>query len=302
MRLIFSFAFSCILIFSDSSSAKNITLLELSTPFNGSTLYVPNDGKIYSGIVMLHGSEGGSLPYASREAQFLAANGYAVLAFCWYNCLKNPILSPMDPLENVELRKTIEAIRWLKNSSYVKGGKIALLGWSRGGEQAVLLGSISDSINLIDAIAVHTPSDTVVSGFAWAGLDKRCWICTSLDLACFNASEDLGLWDWPNLTWNLACGARPKLPSDTQSWILDGQPIQIGQSIEIEKFRKPVFITVGDKDELWDHQKSVRIRERLESFGQPVDLHVFPGEFHNFSNANENKRHQLLINFLNDVL
>lgn len=285
-----------------SFAASDIRILELSTPFGRSKLYVPNDGQAHSGIVMLHGSEGGSLPYAALEAQFLASHGYAVLAFCWYNCGKNPITAPFDPLENVELRKTIEAIRWLKNSPHVQGGKMAVLGWSRGGEQAVLLGSIPDSIELIDAIAVHTPSDKVVSGFSWTGLDRRCWICTSLDLKCFNSSNDPGQWDWSNIRWNLFCGPRPKLPRDTQSWILDGVPFEVDKTIEIEDFGKPVFITVGDKDELWDYMKSVRIKERLEEFGQPVELHVFPGEYHNFSSENENKRHRLLLSFLQRVL
>lgn len=282
--------------------AGEIKLIEVENPFGRSKLYLPNDGKPHSGIVMLHGSEGGSLPYAALEAQFLASHGYAVLAFCWYNCAKNPITAPFDALENIELRKTIEAIQWLKNSDHVSGGKVALLGWSRGGEQAVLLGSISDSITLVDAIAVHTPSDTVVSGFSWSALDKRCWICTSLDLACFKSSNDPGQWDWPQMTWNPSCGPHPKLPQDTQSWLLDGVAVAIDKTIEIEKFEKPVFITVGDQDELWDYEKSVRIKERLESFNRPVELHVFAGEYHNFSSANENKRHQLLLDFLARVL
>lgn len=294
--------FLLVIAFIRPASAKETALLQVSTPFKGSKLYVPNDGQTHKGVVMLHGSEGGSLPYAALEAQFLAANGYAVLALCWYNCAKNPITSPFEPLENVELRNTIDAIKWLKNSKYVQANKVALLGWSRGGEQAVLLGSIADSAQLVDAIAVHTPSDTVLSGFSWAAADRRCWICTSFDLACFNFSDDFAKWDWPNVKWNLSCGTFPKMPANTQSWVLDGVPVKIDKAIEIENFKKPVFITVGDKDEIWDYKKSVRLQERLQKFGRPVELHIFPGEYHTFSSGNENKRHQLLIDFLERVL
>jgi dienelactone hydrolase len=302
MKLFWCLAVAIACIVPNDSFAKKAAFLKFNTPFPGSALYVPNDDLPHTGLVMLHGSEGGSLPYAELEAQFLAAHGYAVMSYCWYNCLQDPITSPFEPLENVELRKAIDAIEWLKKSKHVQGGKVGLLGWSRGGELAVVLGSVESAVKLVDAIAVHTPSDTVVSGFSWAGLDKRCYICRSLDLACFRSSDDPGHWDWPNMHWNMACGPRPKMPSDTQSWLLDGVPMKVGAPIEIEKFKKPVFITVGDKDELWDYRKSVRIKERLERFLQPVELHVFPGAGHNFLPSNENKRHQLLIDFLERAL
>lgn len=302
MKIVLVCAIAVATLISNNSFAKDVSVQQLNTPFVGSTLFIPNDGKPHSGIIMLHGSEGGSLPYARMEAQFLASNGYAVLAFCWYNCAKNPITSPIEPLENVEVRNIIRATEWLKNSTHVQGHKIAALGWSRGGELGVLLGSLQDSISLIDAIAVHTPSDTIVSGFGWAGMDKRCWVCTSFGLECFKSSEDPRQWDWANIKWNPSCGPFPKMPDQMQSWLLDGTPLKIGSVIEIEKLKKPVFITVGDKDEMWDYKKSIRIKERLDNSKLPVELHVFPGEFHNFSNAGENNRHQLLINFLERVL
>lgn len=284
------------------SLAKPTQLIQLSPPFKGSLLYIPNDGKPHRGVVLLHGSEGGSLPYALLEAQFLAGHGFAVLAYCWYNCSKNPITQPIDPLENVELRNTVEAIKWLKSSSYVQGEKLALLGWSRGAEQALILGTLPEIGRLVDAIAVHTPSDTIVSGISWAGSDRRCWICTTFDLACFRTSDDPKTWDWTRIRWNAACGPMPKPPDEAPAWLLDGKALPIGKTIEIEAFGKPVFITVGDRDELWDYKKSVRIEERLKQAKRPVELYVFPGEYHSFSNPNENRRRQLLLDFLDRVL
>ena len=182
----------------------------MATPFQGSKLYMPTDGKLHPGVIMLHGSEGGSLAQYKIEAEFLASHGYVVLAFCWYNCSKNPISSPYSSLENIELRKTIDAIKWLKNTKEVNGSKIALAGWSRGAEQAVLLGTIKEAIDMVDSIAVHAPSDTVVGGFNWSALDQRCWICASFDLSCFNNSKDLNQWNWDNIHWNPSCGEYPK--------------------------------------------------------------------------------------------
>ena len=281
--------------------AQKTKFLEISTPFLGSALYVPNDGKPHHAIVMLHGSEGGSLPYAQLEAQYWAAHGYVALAYCWYNCGKNPINSAFSVLENVELRGTIKAIEWLKSLPQVKGKKTGLLGWSRGGEQAVLLGSLPDAAKLIDAIAVHTPSDTIVGGFNWGATDKRCWLCSTSDMACFNNSDDLSRWDWGNIRSNPACGPF-RNPSTMNAWLLDGNPLKVDSVIEVEKFKKPIFVSVGDKDDMWDYNKSLRIAERLKKSGQPVEIHVFPNERHIFSPTAENIRHELLLKFLETVL
>jgi dienelactone hydrolase len=271
---------------------------EEAAPFPGSILYSPNDGKSHPGIVVLHGSEGGSLPFFQLEAQYLAAHGYVVLAYCWYNCAKNPTTSPLSRLENVELRNTIAAITWLKKSSAVGGHKVALTGFSRGAEESVLLGAQRAVAQLLDAIAVHTPSDTIVGGFSGADGDKRCWICSTPNMACFNDSDDSADWDWAHMRWNPSCGLQSPYPENTTAWLLDGTPFKIDDVIEIEKFKKPVFITVGDQDELWDYHKSVRLAERLKKYGQSVEIHIFPGEHHVFSYTNENVRHELLLAFL----
>lgn len=273
-----------------------------NTPFQGSLLYFPNDGKAHPGLIILHGSEGGSLPYYQTEAVYLAAHGYAVLAYCWYNCFKNPITDAFSSLENIELRNTIRAIEWLKNSPQVHGKKIALLGASRGGEQAIVLGANKEAAQLLDAIVVHTPSDTVVSGFNWGVLDKRCFICVASDLTCFNNSYDSNEWDFAHMRWHPACGNEPGNINIINSWIFDGIPLKLNETIPIENFKKPIFITVGDKDELWDYQKSVRIAGRLKQFGRKVELHVFSGQYHVFDAENENKRHELLLNFLASFL
>ncbi len=292
------------LLFSVSVRAdlSDVKILKEVAPFPGSVIYYPNDGKTHPGIIVLHGSEGGSLPYAKMEAQFLAAHGYAVLAFCWYNCRRDTITDPFLPLENIELRNTIKAIEWLKTSAPVGGKAIAVFGVSRGAEQGMVLGSLAEAIKIVDAIAVHAPADVIIGGFNWSTQDKRCWLCSSKDLACFKNSQDSDKWDFANMTWNPACGAKPKDQSQMESWLLDGQALSKGKKIEIEKFKKPVHITVGDNDQVWDYHMSLRLADRLKSYGQPVELSVFAGEGHSFTPAAENKRHGQLLGFLKQNL
>ncbi|MGE4132484.1 MAG: alpha/beta hydrolase family protein [Bdellovibrionales bacterium] len=282
-----------------SSSAIADVLME-ATPFHGSKLYRPADPGPHPAVIVLHGSEGGSLPYYELEAQYLAANGFVALAFCWYNCGKSPITGRYSPLENVELEKTLDAIKWLKSHPSVNGQKVGVEGFSRGAEQALVLGGLNEAIAALDAIAAHAGSDTVVSGFTWAAQDKRCWICVNFDLACFRDTDQMKYWDWDRIKWNPSCGAYPKHPDHVviPSWLWRGTPMTLGSRIEIEKFGKPVFLSVGNRDEVWDYKKTIRVGETLGAHGKPYEIHVFSGEHHNFSPANENIRHERLVKFL----
>lgn len=301
--MVFLFVFSSAFA---HGAVKEPKVLELETPFRGSTLYVLNDGKPHPGIVILHGSEGGSLPFYRLEAQLMAMHGYSVLAYCWYNCAQNPITAPFQSIENIDLNKTLDAIAWLKSSSHVAGKKTALYGFSRGAEQTLIIGwrTAADGKPMPDALAVHAPSDTVVGGHTWAPMDSRCWLCTTFDLKCFNDSKDFNKWDFANVRWNPACGEIPVDPaiSPKNAWIMDGQPVKAGARIEIEKFSKPIFITHGTQDELWESARTDRIKETLERAGRPAEVHLFHGEGHNFNKPAENQRRTLILKYFSKVL
>jgi dienelactone hydrolase len=287
--------------FSVNAAKSELKIIEAATPFAGSSFYYPNDGKEHPGILVLHGSEGGSLPNYKLQAQLLAAHGYAVLAFCWYNCEKNTITGPFEPLENVELRRTYNAFGWLKQTTQVNGKKTGIWGVSRGAEQALIMAWIMSVDNLLlpDAVAVHAPSDVVVMGFNWSSLDKRCYVCSTFDLACFNKSDDPGNWDWNNLHWNPSCGDMPKNPKQqaVYAWRFDGLPLADETRIEIEKYYGPLMITHGDKDDIWSYERSVRIKETMERAGRPAEVHIFEGEGHDFKLPAENERRELVLKF-----
>jgi dienelactone hydrolase len=283
-------------------STSPLKVIQIDTPMKGSKLFVPNDGKTHPGILLLHGSEGGSLPYYWTDAQMLAGHGYAVLAFCWYNCGKNPITDAYEDLENVDLNKTYDAFVWLKHSAHVNKAKTGIVGVSRGAEQSLVLGwkMAERGGETPSAIAVHAPSDVVVTGFNWSGMDRRCWICTSFDAACFNGTADTSKWDWQNIRWNVACGSAPKDPSKSRlaAWIWEGKPLATGTRIEIEKYSGPVFVTHGTEDEYWLHDRSIAIEKTLAKAGRKPEVHIFPGEKHVFTTKSENRRLELLVQFL----
>ncbi len=287
-----------IVLFSNISYAEVVTK---KTPYSGSVLFKPNDNKSYPGILLLHGSEGGSIPYVHLTAWALANDGFSVLAFCWYNCAKNPITEAIDTLENIELEKTFAAFNWLKSSPYVANKKTGIYGFSRGAEQALLLAQFADSENIdISAVAVHAPSDKIVEGFSWTWSDSRCWVCKINDTnKCSNRSN------YAIFKWNIACGKMPpdySVIAKTKAWLYKKDNLAIGNDIKIELYKKPLFISHGMKDELWSYKRSKTIVNRKKQHNQEVQAHFFPNSGHVFRYKDAQKRRQLVSLFFKDSL
>lgn len=59
----------------------------------------------------------------------------------------------------------------------------------------------------------------------------------------------------------------------------DGAPVP-GRPIEVERFAGPMFLSVGDADEIWDHGMTLRLAERRRAAALPVALCVWPGQGH----------------------
>ena len=55
---------------------------------------------------------------------------------------------------------------------------------------------------------------------------------------------------------------------DFPTWEWHGIPPRNNTRIEIEKFAKPVLITCGDKDEVWESARTRRIKATLKKGGR----------------------------------
>ena len=122
--------------------------------FPGSRIFMPPKTPA-PGVVMLHGSEGGSEVFIEQFATEIAKQGFVVVTFCWFGCTGRPDDRPI-PLESV-----VDVGQWLAGSPDVAKGKVGLFGWSRGAELSLLVTSLVGAAPF-QAVAVHAPSDTVV--------------------------------------------------------------------------------------------------------------------------------------------
>ncbi|MDO9183786.1 MAG: prolyl oligopeptidase family serine peptidase [Bacteriovorax sp.] len=131
----------------------------------------------------------------------------------------------------------------------------------------------------------------------WSWYEPACWLCTAGIGKCSENSPD------SDFQWNLSCGPDDpnKLDFTKSAWLISGMSIPANKRIEIEKYNGPIFITVGDQDEVWPVDQTRRIEATLKEAGKKPEIHYFPGEGHNFKGASELARKELVLDFLQRV-
>lgn len=250
-----------------------------STPFKGSVLVSTNAAGKHGSVVILHGSEGGSAPYIDSEASLIAAMGYNVLEYCYFDCNRG-LTGVRATLKNVEVNGLLQAVAWLRKQPS-SNGKVAVYGFSRGAEFALIAAS---QPNKIDAVIAHSPSDIFNGAWNWSWREPACWITPS--------------------QWNTACGpdSPAKVDNKESAWLIGGRPIATGRRIEIENFTKPILITVGEADEVWPVDQTRRIEATLKAHARPLEIHYTPKAGHVFLGENEARRRDQVLAFLKRTL
>ncbi len=302
MKSICLAAMACCIVacvaFVPSASAKGLAVAVLDTPFKGSLLYIPNDGRTHPGVVVLHGSEGGSDEGYHVQAAELAASGFAALALCYFDC--NRYLTELRAtLGDVDAKQVNDAIAWLRASDYVKGKRVALYGFSRGAELASSVAATAEpGPGMPDALALHAATDVYTGQSNWDWFDSRCWSCGGKTCTFRDPVE--------KRTWSNTCGPKPVDEKfqlyglNKSAWKLGSGPSDTGKPIPLENYAGPIFITHGTSDNVWSYKKSQRLRDRLVAAGKTnVTLVTFDGEDHSFSPKAETSRMQQLVDFLN---
>ena len=108
------------------------------------TLYRPTGGHRLPGVILLGGAEGGM---HEDDAALLAAHGYVALALAYYGLPSLPAT-----LQGIAVEYFAGALDYLRARPNVYGDRLAVLGASKGGEAALLVGSLLPGLRAVISI------------------------------------------------------------------------------------------------------------------------------------------------------
>jgi dienelactone hydrolase len=221
-------------------------------------LYEPS-GTRRAAVLVLGGSNGG-IPAA--YASTLAAHGYVTLALAYFRAEGLPKDLVEIPLEYFE-----SGLEWLRARPSVDPEKVAVLGLSRGGELALLLGATFSQVKAVVALAPsHVTWEGAVRDPAKTGLDalqagRSAWTREGRPLPFLPKTVS------PELAARVARGQRFRGIEMMPALSLDA-PAAGAAAIAVEKIGGPVLLVSSRDDAMWPAAlMSERVVERLKARG-----------------------------------
>jgi dienelactone hydrolase len=215
-------------------------------------------------VLLLHGSEGGEGRLHNQGARGLVEEGYAVLTLPYFGAERLPQGLREIPLEYFE-----EGLRWLQAQPEVDAERIGVVGRSKGGELALLLGATYPEA--VKAVVGYAPS-----GVAWQSIPA-------------GPADVRG---GPRSSWTLGAEPVPFVPFDPSPSVMaavegffSGRPTSLTilhesaleneaaverAEIAVEGIKGPLLLISGTDDRLWPSSRLSEIAvERLRRHEHP---------------------------------
>ena len=227
-----------------SSEVKRVPVQE-----NGlvGALFLPPSDNLLPVIITLSGSNGG---LSENRASLLASHGFAVFALGYFGIEGLP-----ENLEKIPMEYFENAIAWIHNHPLIDSSRIGIYGISRGGELALILGSLFPES--FQAIVAIVPS-SVINGRAETSTDS--WYYKGKPLGAF---APIG-----KIDFSLDIGKDPSNPANTAHLFLEGmKDLQAFEkaSIPVEKIQASLLVISGGDDQIWPSSLySEQIQKRLQ--------------------------------------
>jgi dienelactone hydrolase len=238
------------------------------------TFVTPATPGPHPALLTFGGSEGG-ISTGLKVARLYSSLGYSCLGLAYF---KEDGLPP--ELGAIPLEYFGKALAWMQARPEVKADAIGVLGASRGGELALILGATNPAVK---AVVAHVPS-----GVSWPGSDPQhpekegsAWTLGGHGLPFVSAGDTTPVFttdaqgrtiedDTPAFLAALAATSPATLAAATT---------------RVEKARGPVLMLAAGDDEIWPSCKLARIAmDRLVAAGHAAsfadDLQCYPGAGH----------------------
>jgi dienelactone hydrolase len=216
------------------------------------SLFLPAGPGPHPAVLLLNGSDGGKREHA---AALLASRGFAALALAYFGLEDLPSELIRIPLEYFE-----KALRWLQDQDEIASDHLGVIGLSRGGELALLLGATFPAIK---AVVAGAPSGIVQSGVKDnSNFTEPAWTYHEEPLAYMaykrSFTNSLGfMWHWLR--------RKPFSSKGNFEKALVSRTREIEEAtIPVENIRGPVLLVTGGDDQVWPSARfSKLIIERL---------------------------------------
>jgi pimeloyl-ACP methyl ester carboxylesterase len=200
------------------------------------TYRAPDREATYPAVLALGGSDGGTPHYF---ADLLVPEGFACLSLAYWATPETQAWFTEIPLERIE-----RGLHWLVDRPETKsvGGRVALVGASRGAELALLVAATFP--DLVGPVVAYTPSSVV-----WQGIDLT-----------LQPGETRSSWTFqgkPLPYVPFPPGVEPTRSDRGVSWLpvmkagLDDVEVADAATIAVEKCTGPVLLVSGGDDRVW---------------------------------------------------
>lgn len=225
----------------------------------GKIYYPTSTSRRQPGILVIGGAEGGSA-WAETTAQMLSDHGFVALAAAYFNAPELPPRLQLIPLERFRA-----GIDQLSSDPRVNRRRIAVLGFSKGAEAALLIASRDHRVK---AVVAGSPSDVI-----WQGIDRQV---NSVVSSWTSGGTPLPFIPFTSCT---EC----KTLADLYAVSRKTFETEVGAIIPVEAINGPIFMTASDRDSIWPSSRMAdAVTKRLaeKKFGHKVETLQYPDGGH----------------------
>lgn len=232
-------------------SARNADIKRLEVREDGlvGTLFTPANGA-HIGVLELGGSEGKL--YETRAA-LLASQGFAVLALAYFDLPSLP-----DQLINIPLEYFERALKWLRARPEVSAERIGVIGTSKGGEAALLIGATYPE--LVGGVVGIVPS-----GLVYEGIDRTNTHPAGTPMSSWSLEGVPVPYVPYTVNWNEFYSQPPpvRLTLAHTEAVERCDPVTLEAArIRVERIETPVLLVSGGDDAIWQSYDLSLIAQR----------------------------------------
>ena len=223
--------------------------------------------------VLVVGGSGGAFQWSGEMAALLASRGFAALAVAYFGLPGLPATLDRIPIEYFG-----NALRWLQRRPSVDAERIGVIGASRGGELAFLLGATYSTLRVVIA---YVPSGILWSGYPPSGHAAWTWQGRELPFA-----NHMPRHQFARLLASehaiIVEGVRDNTPNTSDPY-LPAPAAVAAATIPVERINGPVMMVTGQADEIWPCERLTTYalqRMRACKFVHRVEHLSYPGAGH----------------------